>query len=163
MNRDPSALDAFVGAFVFLLLGVVAPLGINLGGVNIGLWMLPLVAVHLWPRDAQVGLSSLFLLALGTALDMALGLRLGTYPILALTWFALTRPDLREDELRELTTWLLFGLGIALTLGLIAVVNRSIQTALDLAPDAAVAVLAFPLVLRALRGLGRRDLAGVES
>ena len=163
MNRDPSALDAFAGALAFFLLGLFAPLGLNLGGVNIALWMLPLVAVHLWPRDAQVGLSCLLLLALATILDMALGLRLGTYPILALTWFALTRPDLREDELRELTTWLLFALGTALVLGLIALVNRSAQTLLDLAPDAAVAVLAFPLVLRALRGLGRRDLAGVES
>jgi len=162
MNREPTLLDALLGALGLVVLGILAPLGLNLGGVGLALWLLPLIAVHLWPRDANVGLSCLLILVLGTALDMALGLRLGTYPLLALTWYWLIRPDLRTDPFHELGSWLLFALGIALVLALIAGVNRSLATLVDLLPDALVAIPVFPLVLRAYRVSGRSDLAAAD-
>ena len=160
MRGEPTLGFALLGALGFVLLGLLAPLGMTIGGVAVSLWMLPLIAVHLWPTDAHMGWSVAFLLGLGVVADHALGFRLGTVSLASLAWLVVARPDLRDsEEMSELSLFALFALGLLAVVVVAGGLARSLDTVRGLWPDALAALVVFPLALRLLRLLGRSDLA----
>lgn len=144
---------AFAGALGYVAFALVSPLNLGGGAFGISLWLVPLIAVHLWPRDAHVGLSGVLLLGLGLLGDMYVGLSAGTTALAALLWFALTRPDRREGEVGENRLWLTFGIGIALVVAATILLSGPKAPAVltSVVMDGLVAVLAFPVGYRILR------------
>ena len=158
MNGEATLTAALWGALGYLLLQCVAPLAVGIGGVTLSLWLFPLAAIHLWPRQSLIGLNVVLLLLIGFAVDLATGLRLGTSPLIALIYFAVLRPDQRDRNIRALRLWFSFLIGITLTVITLAAVTRSWSDFLGLAIDGAVAVALFPLaywLLQFIRTVGR--------
>ena len=150
---------ALAGWVALLLLGLLAPLSLGVGGASVSFWLVPLIAVHLWPRAARMDASAALVFATGVALDYALGLRLGTMGLVLLGWMLVARPDLREDEaMGELRLMASFVAGLLVVTVAMALLWRDGGVLAALWPDALAAAILFPLVLRLLRLGGRRDL-----
>ena len=151
MRGEPGL--ALVGALGYLAFALVSPLNLGGGAFGISLWMLPLIAVHLWPRGANILMSGLLLLGLGLVGDLYVGLSAGTTPLATLLWFSLTRPDRREDEVSEGRLWLTFGIGMALVVAATILLSgpKAPTVLTSTVMDGLVAVLAFPVGYRILR------------
>ena len=156
MNSEPTFGAAFLGALGYLCLQLLAPLAVGFGNVTLGFWLLPLAAIFLWPRDSSIGWTITLIFLVGFAADLATGLRLGTSPLIALVWFALIRPDLRDGEFGELRLWGGFTIAIVATSLVLALVTGLFMgqgrgVFLPLLLDGLVAITMFPLVFRLLR------------
>ena len=144
---------AFAGALGMAAFALLAPVNLGGGAFGISFWLLPLIAVHLWPRGAPVGLSAALVLFIGGLADMWAGLPLGTYPLIGTVWWTLTRPDTRDEDATETTMWIAFAVGVAVVVGATVLVGgRGAADVLSsTVMDGILAVLAFPLGFRALR------------
>ena len=151
MNSEATFLNALVGALGYLGLQLLSPISVGLGQVVFSLWLVPLVAIHLWPRYASVGASVLLILIIGFAADLAGGLRLGTHPLLALGLFALIRPDVRPEDAGELRMWFTFAVTLTALIATAALFTGEWRQPLGLLLDVLVAVALFPLLFRLLR------------
>ena len=156
MNTEATFANALIGAIGYLVLQLLAPIGVGLGNLTLSLWLVPLLAIHLWPRYASTGWSVLLILAVAFAADLAGGLRLGTSALLALLLFGAIRPDLRPDDIGELRMWLTFSVAILALVSLVALATGEWRSPLGLLIDALVAIALFPLVFRLLRLLRGR-------
>lgn len=161
--REPGA--AFAGVLGYLGFVLLAPVNLGGGAFGISFWLLPLIAVHLWPRGAPVGLSAGLLLLAGLLADMWIGLPLGTSPLIALVWWAMTRPDTRDEDAGETAMWVSFAVGVAAVVGVTVLVGGQSgglgapDVLSSTVMDGTLAVLAFPLGFRILRAarLAARD------
>ena len=158
MNGEPTLAAALWGALGYVLLQCFAPIAVGVGQVTLSLWLVPLAAIHLWPRQSTIGPNVVLILIIGFLVDLATGLRLGTSPLIALVYFFVLRPDQRDRNLRAVQLWLSFIIGILITVITLIVVLQSWDEWLPLAIDGLVAIFLFPLVyrlLRILRTIGR--------
>lgn len=160
MNPELPTPAALVGALGYVLLQLVAPISVSAGMLTLSAWLVPLAAVLLWPRQAGTVLSVLLLLLIGTGVDFATGLQLGTSALAALVVFALSRPDRAEGERSGWAQWLRFAALALAAVGALMLVSGGWRKPAPLLLDALVAILAFPvafLFLRLLRGVGGED------
>ena len=159
MIREPSL--AVVGVLGYFAFALFAPVNLGGGAFGISFWMLPLIAIHLWPRGAPVGLSAGLILVAGLLIDLWTGLPAGTSPLIALVWWAMTRPDNRDEDAVESTMWITFAVGIGIVVfATVLVAGRGgADVVSSTVMDGLLAVLAFPLGFRILRSarLAARD------
>gem|GEM_PF-2580964 len=151
MSGEPTLTASLWGALGYIVLQCFAPLSIGVSNITFSLWLIPLAAIHLWPRESMIGWNVVLLLLFGFVVDLATGLRLGTSPLMALIYFAVLRPDLRDRNLRAMRLWGSFAIGVIITLLALVAVLRSWDEIIPLAIDGAVAIILFPIAYRLLR------------
>ena len=101
------ALQASLVLWLSILLAVV---NVNFFGQTLSFLFIPLIAIYLWPKEADIFLTYCFIFVAGLALDFLSGGPTGLWAIIFLVCYGILRPDQRGPELGLIETWLNFAL-----------------------------------------------------
>jgi len=120
---------------------------LNIFGVTFSFLFMPLIAIYLWPKEADLFVTYVLLFVSGLLLDTLSGGAIGLWAIIFLLGFLSTRPDQRGPELSLAEWWLNFTMWMLVMAGIFFVLSLINQDQIALMPLAImlfVNVVIFP-------------------
>lgn len=112
------------GLLANILLICLSLLHVNLGGLNFGLSLLPLLAIYLWPYRAHYVWSIWFVVLAGLLQDMLSGGPVGLWAIVHCLLFIALDPSSQRSKLGFLGRWAGFALFVMIGAGLSYILVR---------------------------------------
>lgn len=145
------------GTLFGIALALVSVMTVRIWRIELGLGMIPLIAVFLWPRKSSPGLSSVGVFLTGLMTDIFSGGPLGLWAIIFLLAYGALQPNHRARDLPILVLWpRFFGWVCAAVFTVIIIGAIFIPGKTAFLPfflQALTAVLAFPFVYLMRQGL----------
>ncbi len=126
---------------VLLVAVLLSVTNVNLFGYTLSFLFMPLIAVYLWPKEADLFLTYLLIFISGILLDILSGGAIGLWAIIFLLGFMTTRPDQRGPELSLAEWWLNFTMWMLVMVSVFFVLSLVVDDQIALFPLALMLVI----------------------